>query len=132
MAIFKSLQGQWDRVAAVVLTLAGAVALIVGWIGASGEGLTAKQIPFVLSGGLGGIFMMGLGAALWLSSDLRDEWVKLDRIEHVLATGLEGLGIGRDQTGSVRIAPIVAAAPAESTNGRHSAPAYAAGGTSES
>jgi hypothetical protein len=106
MDSLRGLRGQWDRVAAIVLTLAGAVCLILGWFGVAGQGLTSEQIPYVVSGGLGGIFLMGVGAALWLSSDLRDEWTKLDRIEKVLDNGLEQLGLGRGDDGRSRLAPL--------------------------
>ena len=48
------------------------------------EALTAQQIPYIISGGIGGLFLLGLGAMLWLSADLRDEWRKLDAIERQL------------------------------------------------
>jgi hypothetical protein len=73
---------QWDRVGAVVAVVAGAVALLLGWLGASDEINPAGQIPYVISGGLAGVFLLGVGATLWLSADLRDEWRKLDRLEH--------------------------------------------------
>jgi hypothetical protein len=73
---------QWDRVGAVVAGVAGAVALLLGWLGASDEINPAGQIPYVISGGLAGVFLLGVGATLWLSADLRDEWRKLDRLEH--------------------------------------------------
>ena len=73
---------QWDRLAAVAAVAAGAIALLLGWFGASGEVNPAGQIPYVISGGLVGVFLLGLGATLWLSADLRDEWRKLDRLEH--------------------------------------------------
>jgi hypothetical protein len=47
----------------------------------SREPLTAQQIPYLISGGVGGLFFLGLGAMLWLSADLRDEWRRLDAIE---------------------------------------------------
>jgi hypothetical protein len=72
---------QWDRVGAVVAVVAGAVALLLGWLGASDEINPAGQIPYVISGGLAGVFLLGVGATLWLSADLRDEWRKLDRLE---------------------------------------------------
>lgn len=100
------LKGQWDRVAAIVLTLVGGLILILGWFGVSGQGLTSEQIPYVVSGGLGGIFLMGVGAALWLSADLRDEWTKLDRIEKVLESGLDHLGLGRSADGRPTLAPL--------------------------
>jgi hypothetical protein len=72
---------QWDRCAAWVCVGAGVVMLVLGWAGVSGTPYTADQIPYLASNGLGGIFLLGLGAMLWLSADLRDEWRKLDRIE---------------------------------------------------
>jgi hypothetical protein len=80
----KWLRLQWDRVLAWALVAAGAVALIVGWVGVSGTAYSAGQLPYIISGGIGGIFLLGVGATLWLSADLRDEWRKLDRIEEAL------------------------------------------------
>ena len=72
---------QWDRAAAWACVLAGAITLFVGWLGVSDTAFTAKQLPYLASNGLGGLFLLGTGAMLWLSADLRDEWRKLDRIE---------------------------------------------------
>jgi hypothetical protein len=72
---------QWDRAAAWACVLAGAITLFVGWLGVSDTAFTAKQLPYLASNGLGGLFLLGAGAMLWLSADLRDEWRKLDRIE---------------------------------------------------
>jgi len=80
----KWLRLQWDRALAWVLVTAGAIALIVGWVGVSGTAYAAEQLPYIISGGIGGIFLLGVGATLWLSADLRDEWRKLDRIEEAM------------------------------------------------
>lgn len=72
---------QWDRVGAVAGVAAGAVLLVVGWVKVSGTPYTAEQIPVVVSCGLGGIFLLGLGAMLWHSADMKDQWRKLDRLE---------------------------------------------------
>jgi hypothetical protein len=77
---------QWDRVMAVVAGMVGAVALVVGWVGASSAVYPAKQLPYLISGGLGGLFLVGITATMWLSADLRDEWRKLDAVEAELAT----------------------------------------------
>jgi hypothetical protein len=74
----------WDRAAAVILMAAGAVALILGWVGVSGEAFPAKQLPYLISGGIAGVFILVLGTVCWLSADMRDEWTKLDRIETAL------------------------------------------------
>jgi hypothetical protein len=83
----KWLQAQWDRVTAWACVAAGVVVLIIGWVGVSGTEYPAAQLPYIISGGVGGIFLLGLGAMLWLSADLRDEWRKLDRIDENLARG---------------------------------------------
>jgi hypothetical protein len=79
------LRGQWDRVAAWVAVGVGALVLLLGWLGVSRTAFPAEQIPYIVSAGIGGIFLLGLGALLWISADLRDEWRKLDRIEDALA-----------------------------------------------
>jgi hypothetical protein len=60
------------------------VLVVVGGGGVSGSAYPAEQVPYVISGGVGGVFLLGLGAMLWLSADLRDEWRKLDRIEQAV------------------------------------------------
>jgi hypothetical protein len=82
------LRAQWDRVAATVAVLLGALAMLNGWVGVSGTAYAAEQIPFIVSGALVGIFLLGLASVLWLSADLRDEWRKLADLEDRLA-GLE-------------------------------------------
>jgi hypothetical protein len=88
MDLIKVLQKQWDRVLALGLTITGAVFLISGWVGVSGTAVLAEQAPYIVSGAIGGIFLLGVGATLWISADLRDEWRKLDRIEKALAEGV--------------------------------------------
>jgi hypothetical protein len=80
MDFLKILRFQWDRVFACVAIAVGAFALLLGWLGVSREVLPAAQIPYIISGGLGGVFLLGLGAVLWLSADLRDEWRQLREI----------------------------------------------------
>jgi hypothetical protein len=101
---------QWDRAAAWSCVLAGVVTLFLGWLGVSGTVFTAKQLPYIASNGLGGLFLLGTGAMLWLSADLRDEWRMLKRIEAaIVAHGTAGLDLPAS-------APNGAAAPDE---GRH-------------
>jgi hypothetical protein len=80
---------QTDRLAAWACVAIGGLCLLLGWIGLSARAYPAEQIPYILSGGIGGIFFLGLGAVLWLSADLRDEWRKLDVLEEVLLYGRE-------------------------------------------
>lgn len=84
MEILTLLRAQWDRALAVGAALLGLVLLILGWIGVSGESLVGKQMPFIMSGGIGGIIVVAIGAALWVSADLRDEWSELRRLRLTL------------------------------------------------
>jgi hypothetical protein len=86
VSFLRWLRNQWDRVAGAGLMAAGAVVLVLGWVGAADAIYPAEQIPFLLSGGLLGVFLLGLGATAWISADLRDEWRKLDRLEEILTT----------------------------------------------
>ena len=84
MNIWKYARAQWDRTTAGALFSLGTLALVIGWVGVSKQALTALQIPYIVSGGLGGIFLLGLGAVFWLSADMRDEWRKLDALEQAV------------------------------------------------
>jgi len=111
------IRNQWDRVSAWVAVAAGAVALILGYVGVSGTLETGKQMPYVVSGGFAGLFLLGLGAMLWLSADLRDEWRKLDAIDrHLTATGelpspVAAEGEGDTSADRARTAPMRATIP---------------------
>ncbi len=112
----KVLKSQWDRVAAIVLTIAGTICLIAGYLGVSDSSILAEQTRFIVSGGIGGIFLLGLGATLWISADLRDEWRKLDRIEHALAEGV--LRWAEESTGTAahRAKPAATSTTTDVTN----------------
>lgn len=75
---------QWDRALAIALVIAGAVMLIVGWFGVTSQKLPAGQIPYVVSGAIGALFVLGVAATLWVSADLSDEWRKLDELARLL------------------------------------------------
>lgn len=75
---------QWDRALAIGLTLAGLVALVLGFVGVRDGLVPAEQLPYFISGGIGGLFLLGIATTLWISADLHDEWRKLDRLEEAL------------------------------------------------
>ena len=55
---------------ALVAAIGGAVALLIGYFGVSGTLDPAKQLPYLISGGVGGLFLLGVAAALLFSADL--------------------------------------------------------------
>ena len=77
----KWLRAEWDRAAAVGLVVLGIVFLAVGYNGVANSPYVAEELAYLASGAVGGLFLLGCGATLWLSADLHDEWRKLDRIE---------------------------------------------------
>lgn len=77
-------RANWDRVLAVGLLVLGMLALLLGWLGVSRTGLAAEQNPYLISGGLLGIALIGVACTLWLSATLHDEWHRLDAIEQQL------------------------------------------------
>jgi heme A synthase len=79
-------RNQWDRVAAWVLIALGGLLLLIGWLGVSDALLPTEQMPYIVSGGLGGICLIGIGVMLWLSADLRDEWSELHEIARRLGS----------------------------------------------
>jgi hypothetical protein len=108
MELIKWLRLQWDRVFGAAFVLTGAVALLTGWSKVSGTPYPAEQIPYVVSAGLGGLFLLGVGATLWHSADLRDEWRKLDRLEEKLDAAL---GLGQETRTVVLDQPVPEATP---------------------
>lgn len=78
--VFKYGRVQWDRVGALVSIGAGAVALLIGWVGVSSTTYPSEQIPYVVSGAMTGLFLLGVGIMLWLSADLRDQWRRIDAV----------------------------------------------------
>lgn len=121
------LRAHWDRATAALAAFAGFVVLLLGWVGVSGEGLAAKQLPYMISGGIGGIFLLGLAAVLWLSADLRDEWRVLEEIRAAL-TDQDPAEPGADHAATAELSPVPVR-PAEATQ-RWAMPPTATPGTS--
>jgi hypothetical protein len=64
-----------------VLLGAGALLMLLGYLGVSREALPAKQIPYLVSGGIGGMFLAVLGAYFLGTQELRSDSGRLDRLE---------------------------------------------------
>ncbi len=67
-----------------VLIALGALVLLVGWFGVSREVLPAKQIPYLVSGGIGGVFLAVLGAYFLGTQEMRNDSGRLDRLERMV------------------------------------------------
>ena len=60
---------------------AGALLMLLGYFGVSREALPGKQIPYLVSGGIGGMFLAVLGAYFLGTQELRRDSGRLDRLE---------------------------------------------------
>jgi hypothetical protein len=59
----------------------GALLMLAGYLGVSREALPARQIPYLVSGGIGGIFFAVLGAYFLGTQEMRKDSGRLDRLE---------------------------------------------------
>src|SRR3954470_1645576 len=64
-----------------ILIALGGILLLAGYLGVSREVIVARQIPYLLSGGLLGLAAISLGGRLLLIEDLRRDSGRLDRLE---------------------------------------------------
>jgi hypothetical protein len=64
-----------------VLALAGAIALFVGWWGVSGETLTARQLPYLVSAGLVGIALFIMAGVFLATDDIRRQFNRIGDLE---------------------------------------------------
>jgi hypothetical protein len=85
------LRTRWRAVAGWTLVGLGALFVILGWIGVSGEPEVARQLSYLASGGVGGLVAAVVGVGLLISEDLRTERRRLGRIEAVLLDVQDGL-----------------------------------------
>jgi hypothetical protein len=67
-----------------MLCVAGFVALVIGWWRVSKESIVALQIPYLVSGGIGGALLLGMGGVLLLTHDLRLDNRRLEAVEEAL------------------------------------------------
>lgn len=61
-----------------------AVFVLAGYLGVSREALVAKQLPYLISGGVGGVVLAIVGAYLLGTEELRRDAARLDRLERMV------------------------------------------------
>lgn len=67
-----------------ILIAAGALLMLLGYFGVSREAQPGKQIPYLVSGGVGGMFLAVLGAYFLGTQELRRDSGRLDRLESMV------------------------------------------------
>jgi hypothetical protein len=61
---------RWWLIAGLALPVLGLVVIGIGWWGASGTAYPAEQLPYVVSGGIVGMALVVMGAALFVRYSL--------------------------------------------------------------
>lgn len=63
----------WLQVVGAVLSALGVVAVIIGWFGVSGTDEVWRQVPYFVSGGIGGSCLISLGVLALLAYEHRQD-----------------------------------------------------------
>lgn len=62
----------------------GALLVLLGYLGVSREAIVEKQIPYLISGGIGGVLVCVVGAYFLGTEELRRDSGRLDRLERMV------------------------------------------------
>src|SRR4029079_12875110 len=62
----------------------GVILIIVGYLGVSREALVAKQLPYLISGGILGVAFVGFGGMLIGTEDMKRAQERIDRLEDLV------------------------------------------------
>ncbi|MFA5889797.1 MAG: hypothetical protein WDA27_02400 [Actinomycetota bacterium] len=68
-----------------ILIAVGVLALLLGYLGVSRQALVAKQIPYLVSGGIPGMVLVAIGAFFVATEDLRRELQRIEVLEEKVA-----------------------------------------------
>lgn len=70
-----------DRTVGAFLTIMGITFIVVGLVRLTDSVTLAETIAYIVSGGIGGIVMLGSGVALLTTAQIRDQWDTIDRVQ---------------------------------------------------
>jgi hypothetical protein len=84
-------RAEGDRLVGFGFLGGGALLVVLAYWGLSDSTDPAQGMAYLSSGGIGGLFLVGLGSTLLLSADLRDTWRKLRGLERSAMNGRSSL-----------------------------------------
>jgi multisubunit Na+/H+ antiporter MnhG subunit len=80
----EKLKALWRTILGWVLVALGGLFVLLGWVGVSGTPAVARQMSYLVSGGIGGLVCAIVGVGLLVGEELRTERARLGRIEAAL------------------------------------------------
>jgi hypothetical protein len=92
-----------------LLVIGGGTVLLLGYLGVSREVLVARQLPYLVSGGLAGVSMVFLGGLLLGLKDVRELNTRLARVERIASDLHAVLLAARPAAGVATIDPFAPA-----------------------
>jgi hypothetical protein len=93
----------------VLLCLIGFIALFLGWNGAASKNVIMAQFPFLISGGLAGLAIVVIGAAMLIVQNAREDQARLEATLERLITAVEHSAGGAPRRASVSDGSMVLA-----------------------
>jgi multisubunit Na+/H+ antiporter MnhG subunit len=82
----------WRELAAAAFVVLGGIVMVVGWVGVSQSNEVYEQLPYLFSGGLGGLACILIGLGLYVARNHARHQARIDALnEHLRALEL-GLG----------------------------------------
>lgn len=81
---------------AVVMMAAGFLLIVLGWNGAAGLDYVQGQLPYIISGGLAGVALVGAGLTLALVQELRRSTLEITEKLDELRGSMQATGVADD------------------------------------
>ena len=78
----------------VLICLLGFGAIFFGWNGAASKNVSMAQFPFLISGGVTGIALVVIGAAMLIIQNAREDRARLEAVMERVAAALEAGATG--------------------------------------
>ncbi|MDQ3947095.1 MAG: hypothetical protein M3357_18440 [Actinomycetota bacterium] len=72
------------KVTAAVCAVLGLVAVVIGYLGVRGESDIVLQLPYLASGGLGGLALIGIGAMALIRAQMREQTARFAELTEQL------------------------------------------------
>lgn len=76
----------------IVLCLIGFLGIFLGWNGAASRNVPMAQFPFLISGGIAGLAVVVVGAAMLVVQNAREDRARLEAVLERLLTAVEQRG----------------------------------------
>lgn len=67
-----------------VLVGIGGLVILFGYLGVANEAIVAKQLPYLISGGIGGVALVAVGTYFLGTEEIRRDSGRLDRLERMV------------------------------------------------